>query len=87
MNHMTANIHMERGDRFHAYELDNCNGAIAVGIGVTVGVSLFFDSQEEAIASISALLSTLEELHGDDSELDPAAEACREAARPPVQSV
>ena len=80
MKYFVAYLHMEVGDTMSVTELDDSDGAITVGLYGPMGFSLFFENRAEAIRSLTETLALLEG-DGDDSELDPAAEACREVGR------
>ena len=84
MKYFRAYLHMEAGDTMSVTELDDSDGVITVGLYGPMGFSLFFENRAEAIRSLTETLALLEG-NGDDSELDPAAEACREVAREPKQ--
>ena len=59
MKHVSANVHFDEGDRFQVQELEGCNGVVSVRCGDVVGVSVYFQSTEEAARVLLHALAQL----------------------------
>ena len=59
MEHVSANVHFDTGDRFTATELENPRGVVTLRVGLAVGATLFFENTEEAVRVLLDALAQL----------------------------